>query len=78
MKASKEMSKNGILHTDGWAGRQQQPCEIIGETVKRYRIRAVEGQELRLPFRGRGVRKILRSGNVLVPKYAVTFPMNVG
>lgn len=62
-----------ILHTDGWGGRQQQACVVIGETPKRYRVRAVLGSELRLPFRGSGIRKILPSGSALVPKSAVTF-----
>jgi hypothetical protein len=61
------------LHTDGWAGRHTQACEVVGETPKYYRVRAVMGAELRLPFRGRGVRTVLRSGTALVPKGAVTF-----
>jgi hypothetical protein len=59
----------GILVTDGWGGRQEQPVIVEGETPKRYRVRAVNA-ELRLP-RGGGVLKVLRSGTVLVPKYAV-------
>lgn len=64
------MSRRGVLVTEGWGGRQRQLVVIEGETPKRYRVRAVE-EELRLPSRGHGVRKVLRSGTVLVPKYAV-------
>jgi hypothetical protein len=59
-----------VLLIDGWAGRTAQPVIIEGETPKRYRVRAI-ADELWLPSRGNGVRKILRSGTVLVPKYAV-------
>jgi hypothetical protein len=62
--------RSGVLVIDGWAGRHEQPVVIEDETPKRYRVRAV-AEELRLPSRGRGVRIILRSGTVLVPKYAV-------
>ena len=61
------------LHTDGWAGRQRQGCFVVGETPKRYRVRPLAGEELRLPMRGNGVRMILGSGTVLVPKSAITF-----
>ncbi len=62
--------RTGVLVIDGWAGRQEQPVVIEGETPKRYRVRAVE-EQLRLPSRGQGVRIVLRSGTVLVPKTAV-------
>lgn len=64
------------LHTDGWAGRQRQACVVIGETPKRYRVRAVAGSELRLPRGKQGIVKILPSGSHLVPKPAVTFDFN--
>lgn len=64
--------REAVLHTDGWGGRQRQPCFVVGETPKRYRIRAPLGCELRLP-RGHGVLKVLSSGTYLVPKTAVTF-----
>jgi hypothetical protein len=63
-------AQRGILVMDGWGGRSYQPVVIESETPKRYRVRAV-GESLRLPSRGHGVRIILRSGTVLVPKYAV-------
>lgn len=62
---------DGLLVIDGWAGQSRQPVVIEGETPTRYRVRAVD-EELRLPLRGRGVRIVLRSGSVLVPKHAVT------
>jgi hypothetical protein len=62
--------KRGVLVTDGWGDRQEQPVIVEGETPQRYRVRAVN-EELRLPLRGNGVRLILRSGTVLVPKNAV-------
>jgi len=64
--------RRGVLVTDGWGGRSYQLVTVEGETPMRYRVRAV-GEELRLPMRGRGIRKVLRSGTALVPKYAVRF-----
>jgi hypothetical protein len=63
-------ARRGVLVIDGWGGRSYQPVIIEGETPKKYRVRAVE-EKLRLPLRGNGVRIILRSGTVLVPKHAV-------
>jgi hypothetical protein len=58
-------AREGTLHLDGWAGRTRHTVDVIGETPKRYRIRAREG--LQLPGRW------LAAGAVaLVPKYAVT------
>lgn len=62
-----------VLYTDGWGGRQRQACLVVGETPKRYRIRALPGGELRLPLRKTGITKIFYPGTTLVPKYAVTF-----
>lgn len=59
-----------LLWTDGWEGRTSQPVVVEGETPQRYRVRAVD-EQLRLPNGRHGVRLILRSGTVLVPKYAV-------
>jgi hypothetical protein len=61
-----EMNEKGILCLDGWAGRSETPVEIVGETPKRYRIRAV--QRMTLPGRARWID----AGEiVLVPKYSV-------
>lgn len=58
--------RRGCLHLDGWAGRHKQEVEVIGETPKRYRIRAI--RETKLAGRSR----YLRSGETaLVPKAAL-------
>lgn len=57
----------GYLTFAGW---DDQPVIIEGVTPKRYRVRSV-GDKLRMPLRGNGVRIVLRSGTVLVPKSAV-------
>ena len=54
-----------ILVLDGWAGRERIPCEVIGETPKRYRIKLQ--QDALLPS-----RRHCKAGDVvLVPKYAL-------
>ena len=70
---TQDNQRSAMLHTDGWGGRQSQWCLVIGETPKRYRVRALPGSELRLPLRGNGIRKIPPPGSALVPKYAITF-----
>ena len=55
------------LHVDGWAGRRDLPVVVIGETEKRYRIRASAG--MALPGRW-----LAEGQTALVPKLAVTFP----
>lgn len=72
-----EKERLAILHTDGWGGHQRQPCVVVGETPKRYRVRALVGGELRVPS-GRGVIKILYPGTRLAPKHAVTFEVPLG
>lgn len=56
-----------VLCMDGWAGRSEQPVVVVGETPKRYRIRATE--RTRLP----GNRWIEAGETTLVPRYAVKF-----
>lgn len=63
---------HGILHLDGWEGRTQQPCLVVGETPTRYRIRALPGGSLRLPKGRQGLVRILYPGTHLVPKHSVT------
>lgn len=67
------LPRTATLHTHGWGGYQQQPCIVVGETPKRYRVCAPRGRELRLLLRGKGLRIILSSGTYLVRKFAVTF-----
>jgi hypothetical protein len=56
------------LHLDGWAGATKQAVMVVGETPKRYRIRAVDGEAVRLA----GRRRISQAETALVPKHAVT------
>lgn len=56
----------GILCVDGWSGRTEDRVEIIGETPKRYRIRA----DRRIKLAGRD-RWLEVGDDVLVPKTAV-------
>jgi hypothetical protein len=58
--------RRGLLMLDGYGGRTEQEVEIVGETPKRTRIRAIT------PTRLAGRRRMMRPGEVaLVPKYAV-------
>lgn len=59
------MTMTARLCLDGWAGRQEVRCEIVGETPQRYRIRLLE------PARLPGNRNYQIGDVVLVPKYAV-------
>lgn len=56
----------GYLGLSGWAGDRWRKVEVIGETPKRYRIRAIEKTKLA----GRN-RWIHPGETALVPKYAV-------
>src|SRR5262245_28042174 len=58
--------RRGLLHLDGWAGRRRYPVEIIGETPKKYEVRAIV--EMQLP--GRSVKP---GETDSVPKKSVTF-----
>lgn len=56
----------GWLQLDGWAGRTQHKVEVVGETDKRYRIKAITLTKLA------GRMRWLRPGDtVLIPKHAV-------
>lgn len=56
----------GWLNVETWAGRYHTIVELIGETPKRYRIRAL--QRTRLAGRDRWLDA---GGTALVPKSAV-------
>lgn len=60
--------KFGLLCTDGYEGRTETRVEIIGETPKRYRIKAVR----RTKLAGRD-RWLEPGDDVLVPKAAIRF-----
>ena len=57
---------NAVLCLNGWEGRTETPVEIVGETPKRYRIRANK----RIKLAGRN-RWLEIGQTALVPKYAV-------
>ena len=57
----------GWIQLDGWAGRYQQRVEIVGQTPKRTRIRAI----VRTKLAGRQ-RWLKRGHEALVPKHVVT------
>ena len=48
-----------VLVLDSWAGRERIPCEVVGETPKRLRIKLLEPCRLplvaTLPHAGDGV-----------------------
>lgn len=56
----------GVLCSESWSGRSEEKVEIIGETPKRYRIRA----DRRIKLAGRD-RWLEVGDDVLVPKTAV-------
>ena len=57
---------NAVLCLNGWEGRTETPVEIVGETSKRYRIRASK----RVKLAGRN-RWLEIGQTALVTKYAV-------
>lgn len=56
----------GFILLESYAGLTKHRVEIIGETPKKYRVRAL--QETRLAGRG---RYILTGDETLVPKHAI-------
>lgn len=63
-EAETEAVRTGLLMLDGYAGRTYQEVEIVGETPKRTRIRAIT------PTRLAGRRREMTPGEIaLVPKY---------
>lgn len=65
--SSATASRTAYLCIDGYAGRQEQACIVIGETPKKYRIRAVMRTKLG------GARWLYVGETALVPKTAVRF-----
>lgn len=55
-----------VLVLDGYAGRREHPCEIVGETPQRYRIQVRQ----RTPLAGPN-RWLQPGETALVPKHAV-------
>ena len=64
---TEECAVYGTLHLDGYSGRSSTRVEIVGETPKRYRVRAIT------QTRTAGRLVYLEPGQVaLVPKHAIT------
>ena len=61
-------SRAAYLLTDSFAGRSEQAVMVVGETPKRYRIKAV--MRTRMPGR---CRWLYAGEQALVPKTAVRF-----
>lgn len=62
------MNKQAVVCIDSWAGREEKPCRVIGETPKRYRIVVDVPTSLPPKF------SVLMPGKPkLVPKRAVRF-----
>lgn len=59
---------NALLCTGGWHGYIEQPVTVVGETPKRYRIKA----NARTKLAGRS-RWLEIGETVLVPKTAIRF-----
>lgn len=60
--------QRAVICLSGWQGRTETPVLVVGETPKRYRIKAVE----RTKLAGRD-RWIEKDDTALVPKHAVRF-----
>ena len=52
-----------------WAGRSRQSVEIVGETAKNFRVRALPGETVRLAGRR---RSISGEATALIPKKHLT------
>lgn len=59
--------RDGWLQLDGWAGRTQQLVRVVGETPKRWRIRAICRTKL-----GGRCRWIYAGERALVPRHTIT------
>lgn len=60
--------RTGYIQLDGWGGRSESKVVVIGETPKRYRIRAIARTKLA------GRDRYLNAGETtLVPKRALSF-----
>lgn len=62
------MNRDAWLLLEGWHGNSEQAVQVIGETPKRYRIKAVARTRLA------GRCRFIQAGEIaLVPKHAVRF-----
>jgi hypothetical protein len=65
MTGAELTTRAAVLCLNGWAGREEYPVEIVGETPTRYRVRLL--MDVRLP----GNRPARYGDIVLAPKYAI-------
>ena len=64
---TRNTARTAYICLDGYAGRTEQAVMVIGETPKKYRIKAVMRTKLG------GARWLYVGETALVPKYAVRF-----
>ena len=62
------MNRKAVVCIDSWAGRQEKPCRVVGETPKRYRIEVDVPTTLPPRF-----STLFPGKTKLVPKRAVKF-----
>ena len=67
MSAVVQVERPAVVCLDGWSGRVERPVTVVGETPKRYRIRADDGI-VKLPGRWLHIGQ-----STLVPKSAIRF-----
>jgi len=68
MLAWTDMNKRAVVCMNSWAGRQERPCRVVGETPKRYWIE-VDAPTALPP----GFSFLLPGMRRMVPKRAVRF-----
>lgn len=56
--------RRAVICLDGWAGRTEHPCQIVGETKHRYRVKVDKPENLPDWLRKQTITQ-------LVPKHAV-------
>lgn len=60
------MNTPGLLLLEGWEGRTETPVEVVGQTAKKFRIRAITETKLAGRYRW-----LADGETALVPKHAV-------
>lgn len=60
-----------VVCVDGWAGRREHPCRVVGETHSSYRITV--DAETKLPG-----RMLAPGDQALVPRRAIRFTPTTG
>lgn len=68
-RAQYDTPRLGVLVLDTWGGRTRTPVDVIGQTSRNWRIRAIADTRLA------GRNRVLPAGAVAsVPKRAIVFP----